>query len=488
MPMQTPQNKNNVSTLAQPRKKNRIQKKGISLGTNTENPFQSALILPNQNYFQNALQNNQSNSPLTNTLDSTPIQRKCNPCNTSNLLQPKVIQRTSDSNTIIQRDEESEEGLSPEVEALLNQIGIRETEEAPPMTAIVAATGAELSSGTLEEDIERLWRRQRIPFVQAARMAASRDYSASRDSDEAHAMASPDVSPEQGYALKWALSMYAYDYQTNRDIPEIQRLLYQGSPFQQSLAADTDHIIRVRNPTANDITTQIGEAIWALALALPENQIGELVVHFSGHGGEGGILGVDGESVSRDTLTSYAQLASEQSVHITYVIDACLTGDLVQTAITQASNRLAPSLRDLPEETIRPQYDAYRVLHTQSTQLGRTSTDLIYASRAARRSRATDDQRRWFQNSLDRMRTQLESLATSLASVQTDLIPDFFTIQLYQRLLTTLFGQELESNPRRVLRIMHMMGSLLDTINESTLAIYTDIERLIEEHQQTSAE
>ena len=485
--MKAQQDKKTTSTQIQTQKKRRIQKKGITLGTNTENPFESALVLPNQNYFQGAINSDQSDSQLNSTLSDTPIQRKCIPCFTPTPLQTKIIQKTPASNTIIQRDEESEEGLAPDIQALLDQIGIHQT-EVPPMTAIVAATGAELSSGSLEEDIERLWRRERIPFVQAARMAASRDYSASRDSDEAHAMASPDVTPEQGYALKWALSMYAYDYQRGRDLPEIRRLLYQGSPFQQSLAADTDHIIRVSNPTASDITTQIVEAIWALALALPENQIGELVVHFSGHGGEGGISGVDGEFVSRESLTRYALWAADHSVHITYVIDACLTGDLVQNAIGQASNRLAPSLRDLPEGSVRPQYDAYRVLHNQATQLGQASTDLIYASRAARRSRATDAQRQWFQNSLNHMRTQLQTLATSLDSVQTDLIPDFFTIELYQRLLNTLFGQDLESNPRRVLRIMPMMGSLLDTMNESTLAIYADVERLIEEHQQSSAE
>jgi hypothetical protein len=234
-----------------------------------------------------------------------------------------------------------------ELDRLLDRIGLASRAPAvPTFEAITSTTTAEFSAGELEQQVQRLWHRHRLSFTEAARRIAADD-----NRRGPRATSSAHLRPAHGdYAVRWAVDLAAYDYRRWGDLPEIARLLRRGSPFQRALDAEADHVVPVPNPTAAQIRSQIFDATMGLWQRLGSGEIGELVVMFSGHGGGGGISGVDEQSIGPDELTRMARMARDFNVHVVFVLDTCRASQLALFASAEAGRDLEERAQNLPAD------------------------------------------------------------------------------------------------------------------------------------------
>ncbi|MGB3716830.1 MAG: hypothetical protein WA996_20620 [Candidatus Promineifilaceae bacterium] len=234
------------------------------------------------------------------------------------------------SAAIVQRapakgDKYKDKGLA-ELDELLSQIGEKgQKVDIPPVEVISGTTAAEGSGGGIEGEIERLWRREKLTFTKAARKAARKQTGRRRSVSTQ----SPHIKPSKAYGKRWSLNLLAADYKGKKaDLMDILRLTRKGSPFQKSQAAESNKVLDVKNPTAEEMRTQISEAIFGLHGKLDAGEIGELVVYFAGHGSSGTFSGINWEVVTKKQLASLANLARDFNIHMVYVLDTCRGGPL----------------------------------------------------------------------------------------------------------------------------------------------------------------
>lgn len=299
------------------------------------------------------------------------------------------VQREENTDTS-GRDQNETDELDAELDTLLEQI-FGKTPKVPAFEAITSTTAGEYSAGELEAEIQRLWRRRRMTFTHAARHAAQANTSGRRGP---RATQSPQLQPSTPYALRWAVNLFAADYQGRSDLPDVSALTRRGSPFQQSLAAEFNRVIAVRNPTAGEIRSQIFNATHDLWLALGEGQIGELVITFSGHGGNGSISGVDWQDISPQDLHDMAELARDHKIHIVYILDTCRAGILTGYAQAAAVKDVQESLSNLPEDQqalIQTKINEIKRLGGLSAHISGYTIRVGDAARNYRRRRTTEN-------------------------------------------------------------------------------------------------
>lgn len=241
------------------------------------------------------------------------------------------------------------ETRDPELEAVLAQVEalMPSAPRVPAFEAITATTAGEFSEGELEEDIERLWTRERVDFTEAARRTADRSDARRRP----RATRSASLPVEGGYALRWSVNLFASDYpRTRSDLPDVARIARRGSPFRRSLDAEFGRTIPVTNPTARQIESAIFDATLAMWTALEPGTNGEIVVTYSGHGGNGIITGVDWVDVGPGKLRDAARLAADHNVHLVFVLDTCRAGTLASYAGGEALRSVGARIDRLPAD------------------------------------------------------------------------------------------------------------------------------------------
>jgi hypothetical protein len=379
-------------------------------------------------------------------------------------------------------DEESA-ALDAELEALLDQI---RGQEPPPFEAITSTTAGEYSRGELEHEIGRLWRRQRMSFTAAARRVATQG---SRGGRGPRAAESQQIDPESPYALRWSVNLFAYDYQKWGDLPEIRELFRRGAPFRRSLEADFSRVIPVMNPTGDDMRSAIYDAIFEISAATPEGQLAELVVTFSGHGGNGVIFGVDEQPLRPSDLREIGHFAQDWGVHLIYVLDTCRAGFLVSFAQASALTDIEEQLDDSPAgQAVRARLetDLLRRIGTFSSAINNRTIDLGDAYKTYRRRRndanhvALLDAYLAFSRSFDPLRTALREALENPNLPEEDRAP-IMDLQLQLVAMNTEALVTLASGVREVRSDMRQAAIVLDTTYDLMNGM---IERLYQASQE----
>ena len=230
-----------------------------------------------------------------------------------------------------------------ELEALLAKIP--SPPRVPAFEAITSTTAGEYSRLEWEEAMQKSWRRERLSFTQTARRVAGTEAANRPVSTEG-----PRTTPPAPYAKRWTLNLIATTYRRKKPMAHVANFLKKGSPFAQAQAAESDRVINVQDPTGAAMRSNISDAVLSLFAALPANQIGELVVYFSGHGTNGRILGVDWKVLSPGDLENLANWARDWNVHIVYILDSCRAGGFVVLSQASAIKEAEERFKKLPAD------------------------------------------------------------------------------------------------------------------------------------------
>jgi len=390
--------------------------------------------------------------------------------------------RPANANIQIQKEESTAEtteaenrDLDAELDALLNGIVV-DTPNIPAFEAITSTTAGEYSRGELESEIQRLWQREHMSFTQAARHAASENTIGQRGPQ---ATQSAHIEPEVPYSQRWSVNLFAYDYRTGADLPEINNLTRRGSPFQRSLAAEFDRVIPVRNPTGREIYSEIFNGIHNLWLALDEGQIGEIVVTFSGHGGNGFISGIDWESISPNQLSGLADLAEEFNIHMVYILDTCRAGLLANYAQADATTDIAEQIANAPGDRQQELSADLESTTALGTLTARVSGHTIFVGNALReyRRHRTDENYLVLFERLHELFEEVQSVDDFLSQAQQGSTNPGNVSGLRQQISDLMFAILIAYGGRRasVNDALRSASGLLDALNDT---VNTDISRL----------
>lgn len=346
----------------------------------------------------------------------------------------------------------------------------------PTFEVISATTSAQLSQGELEQEVGRLWTRDQIGFTAAARQAAETD-SATRQGP-AIPTQSASFEPDQSYSQRWMLGFYAHDYEKGSgggDLPALKKLLRRGSGFQQSVQSDFDQVFPFENPSGAKISSEINQKGRHLRRGLERQEIGELVVFFTGHGGGRSILGTDGTSVHWSELASLASLAQDFGVHTVYVLDTCRAGSLASLAQLAAQDdtdeTIAESgISDTSAMTSRS--ETLRSLTTESLAAKEAALDLLdwhRIHRRRRKQRATpeliaeaDEQRTLCAK---RIAPHISAIYALLHRVEEDSVPH--RSELIRQSGALMLGSVWALDPRRIPGFLNNLAPFFDTMNDS---------------------
>lgn len=282
--------------------------------------------------------------------------------------------------------------LDPETEQMLNRLFPRQ--QAATYEVIGGSTGAQSignkSGGELTTGALVLWRREHINLDDAYRQSA----------DRSHGRGGNTVEPTRGGGAgtaageHWGMLFAAWDYRNRQgratgeiDIPgvealarlgnlaDVRSMVRRGSPYRRAAEASYDRHDIVENPSASEMFNRVLDAINELDRAGG----GQLTVNFQGHGGRGAIDGVDGEVIDRTTLLTLGRMASEQGVHLTFILDTCNVGSAALLAenqemvnVTEASEHTSPQT----QAAIRAMGRPLRTLMDIGLRLNDLATDL----------------------------------------------------------------------------------------------------------------
>jgi hypothetical protein len=399
-------------------------------------------------------------------------------------IQQLVQEARSAPDAQLQRDTETEDpertqtetdSLDAELDALLDQI-FGQAPEIPAFEAITSTTAGEYSRGELESEIERLWRRERISFTQAARQTAQNNTPRRRGP---RATQSAELQPSVPYAKRWAVNLFAADYQGRSDLPDVSDLMRRGSPFQRSLAAEFTRVIPVRNPTASEMQSQIFDAIHDLWLSLEENQIGELVITFSGHGGNGSISGVDWEELSPQDLSNMAEMARDFNIHVIYVLDTCRAGILAgfaQAAAVSDLQERSENLSESQQASIQVQINGIKGLGRFGAQISGYAIRVGDAARDNSRHRTTENYLTLF-NSLSELFDKVSDFGEHIQQDNPFLegISNLATLREQQSDLLLAIIVAYNGNRSSVNQALRSTAVLLDELNDSINRAITQV-------------
>jgi hypothetical protein len=203
--------------------------------------------------------------------------------------------------------------------------------------------------------------------------------------------------------------MVAWNYTQWSDVPAIRRYLRAGSQFQEALRGEFAAVNNYENPTGSQIEANIQNSIQALARQVTPGQIGELLIYLTGHGGSGGIYGTDQVGVTPARLRELAHEASRANVHITYIIDSCNIGEIVNLAQEDTLTALGVSVEAAPEaqrEQYRLRFTALRDIRTDIQAIG-DQVHNLYDSRRTLGNAATQNAARTFAGHLSNALSRL---------------------------------------------------------------------------------
>jgi len=273
---------------------------------------------------------------------------------------------------------------SDSVSALLDEIApvVGRLRQPPGVEVITGTSQAEYSRGELEREIGRLWQRRNLPFLDAARLAARSNRGGPR------AEQTTETPATEQFGQRWSLNLLAADFQQWSDLPEIGRLLRNGSPYGEALRAEFGRVIPVNNPTAARMRDVIVATVVELSLALHPGDIGQLLVTYSGHGGDGFIAGVDGEEIEPAWLIERGRAAASLGVQLVFVLDTCRAGTLVRLAQRTSVQRFRTEAQQFSEprrSNIEPLVLFDRDVYNSSTRLGEATIALGDAARQLER-------------------------------------------------------------------------------------------------------
>jgi len=166
----------------------------------------------------------------------------------------------------------------------------------------------------------------------------SRENATDNDGSTSNPMQSPGAKGT--YALRYGIGFLCADYPgTGGDLADVAAY---GKPKSAYLAAfkGMDKTKQYKNPTASQIVAGIKKWVAQLAKDLKGKGCahGELVVSFQGHGYNGDVYGVDNKAVKSSTMLSIGSKAQQLGIKVTYVLDACFTGQAVPKFQSKAAD------------------------------------------------------------------------------------------------------------------------------------------------------
>ena len=193
----------------------------------------------------------------------------------------------------------------------------------PPIgsAAILAAAGENewaFEGGLSVKLNELLLANPGVPLTELLKQAADAKYSGSKEQKDVHAdVAVVGTLPSEDADNKKATLVANQNYDESSDlskaIGETQTLAgtLRGEGFDDLVYVDQKaaDIEAYYNIEMND--AKAGD---------------EVVLGFSGHGGQEGLVGVDEETVSHGTINSYVSEALSEGIHLRVILDACHTG------------------------------------------------------------------------------------------------------------------------------------------------------------------
>lgn len=393
----------------------------------------------------------------------------------SNRATAKHLILRQEDQTAVESDPELDE-LDAELDQLLEEL-FPDLPEVPTFEAITSTTTAQFSRGELETEIARLWQREKLDFTAAARAAAQRD--THRGPRATQSLQAP---AETEYGRTWAVTLFAADYERNGDIPEINRLMRRGSPFQQALRADVDHVIAVENPSADEMRDAVQSAVIELWEALPESTIGELVVTFSGHGGAGSIEGVDGEELNPADLAGLADFAAGFNIQIVYVLDTCRAGNLINFAQAAGIRALEEEAAELPEgeqAVVGSRIGVAKDLAGAIHGVSRYAYALGSNWRTYRRDRSGDNYKTYLDTALE-LGDRLDELVT-LIDESGDQIPNSAELRNHAATSALSMLYALEGSRRDINAALASAGEVLDIAHATMNQLILEIDASMDE-------
>lgn len=285
----------------------------------------------------------------------------------------------------------------------------------PTYEAITSSTGAETSRTDQIETANQIrWNHDRLDYTDAARELADQDLG-----DGGNRTRSAITGEGVTYAQRWGVHMICNHFtRPGGDLPEWDQMMADvqasqgGGGFDQSMA--------VPNPTGGELRDAIMGAVHRMTEAL-DGQPGQLTVSIATHGGQGFIRAADTEAIQYAELEQMAMAARRNNVHVVYVIDACLSGDMVVRANEAAADEaeldaLMTEATGGDASGARARLATARQLMEPLTRLNRNGGQLRSLSRHAR-SRSADDLAA-FNETLSRLAPDLDVLESLLESLE----------------------------------------------------------------------
>lgn len=361
-------------------------------------------------------------------------------------------------------NELEEEESDSEAPDLLEEVDI-DTVSPPSYEVIAATTQVENSQGELTERVTNLWRRKKMRVDDAARHVANND----PQKGDPYAMHSGEAVDEDQVGARWAIYLGAWNYRGGTDLTDIRDHLKKGSPFRKALDGSYDNVVIVRNPTADQMNTRIMDTIIDLFPKLQQGNIGELTVYFEGHGGAEGLAGVDWANLTFEDMQSLGRFARDFGIHLTYILDTCNIGSLVNYAQGEQVGDLSDQISELsgPEQkTLEEHRASIKDVGTASYGIGR-AINLIYWWRKELRN---PDERGRIDSYFEILKTSVNNLRTHIHSNAAWLSGE--AIDHIDSLLAPLQEQIDKADGRRISRrIMNRLrkpaAPLIDFLNDT---------------------
>lgn len=154
--------------------------------------------------------------------------------------------------------------------------------------------------------------------------------------DGSNPMQSPDLGSD-GFTLRYGIGFLCWDYKKWSDLKDIRDNLASPTNAYKKAFKGMGKSHQYVNPTAADIRKKISDWVAVLERDLRGQGTGELVISFQGHGDQGNVYGVDEKPVSPADMLSLAKAAEKKKISLTYILDACFSGNAIAAFATHAA-------------------------------------------------------------------------------------------------------------------------------------------------------
>jgi hypothetical protein len=208
----------------------------------------------------------------------------------------------------------------------------------PTYEAVTSSTGAETShTDQVREYIPARWNHETLDYTDAARAIADQERT-----DGSHPTRSAQLGSGVAYDLRWGLHISCLRYsRPGGDLTHMDDVV--GQVAARGASGDFDRSSTVQDPPAATLLGVIHQNVAQLSEALNGGR-GQLTVSIFSHGGTGPgggyVRGADTEMVTYAELETLARDARRSNVHVVYVIDSCLSGDLTVRANEAAAQEV----------------------------------------------------------------------------------------------------------------------------------------------------